>query len=81
MKRVSSKRNLYNRIYIPCLHFQYSIRLKNDVFNYNSVFELILHEFQLDDAIFINKNSIEASFLIISASPKISETMHSTLFN
>ena len=54
---------------------------KNDVFNYNSVFELILHEFQLDDAIFINKNSIEASFLIISASTKISETMHSTLFN
>ena len=54
---------------------------QNDVFNYNSVFELILHEFQLDDAIFINKNSIEASFLIISASTKISETMHSTLFN
>ena len=54
---------------------------KNDVFNYNSVFELILHEFQLDDAIFINKYSIEASFLIISASTKISETMHSTLFN
>ena len=54
---------------------------QNDVFNYNSVLELILHEFQLDDAIFINKNSIEASFLIISASTKISETMHSTLFN
>ena len=54
---------------------------QNDVFNYNSVFELILHEFRLDDAIFINKNSIEASFLIISASTKISETMHSTLFN
>ena len=54
---------------------------QNDVFNYNSVLELILHEFQLDDVIFINKNSIEASFLIISASTKISETMHSTLFN